>query len=128
MCASSKNGEMGLFRPDLDSVVRLQSDFEHKNNYPGLHHSQGGMKFATQISSLLNLLHLLTKTSYSMVHNTNNYFALQPNTGVILPHCLALETYHKDNEPLYHSFMYSLVSPLSSIYRRFLCRCRISLI
>ena len=25
------------------------------NNYPDLHHSQGGMKFATQISPLLNL-------------------------------------------------------------------------
>ena len=27
MCASSKNGEMGLFRPDLDSVLRLKSSF-----------------------------------------------------------------------------------------------------
>ena len=27
MCASSKNGEMGLFRPDLDSVLRLKSNF-----------------------------------------------------------------------------------------------------
>ena len=27
MCASSKNGEMVLFRPDLDSVFRLKSNF-----------------------------------------------------------------------------------------------------
>ena len=27
MCASSKNGEVGLFRPDLNSVVRLKSNF-----------------------------------------------------------------------------------------------------
>ena len=27
MCASSKNGEMGLFRPDLDSVFMLKSNF-----------------------------------------------------------------------------------------------------
>ena len=54
MCASSKNGEMGLFRPDLDSVCRLKSNLYHKNSYPDLHHSQGGMKFATQISPLLN--------------------------------------------------------------------------
>ena len=33
----------------LDSVFRLKSNFEPKNNLD-LHHSQGGMKFATQIS------------------------------------------------------------------------------
>ena len=27
MCASSKNGETELFRPDLDSVFRLKSNF-----------------------------------------------------------------------------------------------------
>ena len=27
MCATSKNGEMGLFRPDLDSIFRLKSNF-----------------------------------------------------------------------------------------------------
>ena len=27
LCASSKNGEMGLLRPDLDSVSRLKSNF-----------------------------------------------------------------------------------------------------
>ena len=28
-----------------------------QKSYPDLHHSQGGMKFATQISPLLNLYH-----------------------------------------------------------------------
>ena len=46
--------KLGLFRPDLDSVFRLKSNFKHKNNNPGLHHSQGGMKFAMQMSPLLN--------------------------------------------------------------------------
>ena len=40
----------------LDSDFRLKSYRQHKNNYPDLHHSQGGMKFATQISPLLNYL------------------------------------------------------------------------
>ena len=53
MCASSKNGEMGSFRPDLDSVFWLKSNFYH-NSYPDLHHLQEGMKFATQISPILN--------------------------------------------------------------------------
>ena len=33
---------------------RLLANFKHKSNYPDLHQSQGGMKFATQISLLLN--------------------------------------------------------------------------
>ena len=41
-----------IFRTDLDSVFRLKSNF-NKNCYQ-THHLQGGMKFATQISTLLN--------------------------------------------------------------------------
>ena len=36
------------------SVFRLKLNFLHKNNYPDLHHSQGYIKFATEISPLLN--------------------------------------------------------------------------
>ena len=52
MCAFSKNGEVGLFK----QCFKLKSNFLHKHNYPVLHHSQGSMKFATQISPLLNYL------------------------------------------------------------------------
>ena len=38
----------------LERVFRLKSNFQHKNSYPDLHHSQGGVKFPTQISPLLN--------------------------------------------------------------------------
>ena len=34
------------------------------NNYPDTHHSQGGMKFATQISPLLNYQITLNRTEY----------------------------------------------------------------
>ena len=52
MCASSKNGDMGLFKLDSDSVFRLKSNFNTKID-PDFHHSQGGIKFASQISPLL---------------------------------------------------------------------------
>ena len=55
MCASLKNGEMGLFRPDLDSVFRLKSNFFTQKKLPRLTPFAGGMKFATQIPLLLNL-------------------------------------------------------------------------
>jgi hypothetical protein len=48
-----------LFVPDLALIALGDS-----------HHSQGGMKFATQISPLLNLL--LNKTSFETVHDMND--------------------------------------------------------
>ena len=47
---ASKNGEMSLFRQCFKAEVK----FLAKNSYPDLHHLQGGMKFDTQISPLLN--------------------------------------------------------------------------
>ena len=38
----------------LNCVFRTYSSFLHKNNYTSSCHSQGGMKFATQISPLFN--------------------------------------------------------------------------
>ena len=41
--------------PKKDLSKQLIYDFWAGKNYPDLLHSQGGMKFATQISPLLNL-------------------------------------------------------------------------
>ena len=54
--SQERQHRMNWKRPDLGSVFRLKSKFWHKNNYPDLHHSQGGTKFATQISPLLNYI------------------------------------------------------------------------
>ena len=37
----------------------VEITFPAGNNYPDLHHSQRGMKFATQISTLLNFIYLI---------------------------------------------------------------------
>ena len=52
MCASSKNGEMGLFRQCFKAEVK----FLKQKCLPRLAPFAGGMKFASQISPLLNLM------------------------------------------------------------------------
>ena len=54
----------------LDSVFRLKSNFSTKiTTLPRLHHSQGGMKFATQISPILNLSNMITTFASRIYHS-----------------------------------------------------------
>ena len=48
---------------DFDSMLlqKLEITFLPGNNYPDSHHSHGGMKFATQISTLLNIILYFSK-------------------------------------------------------------------
>ena len=56
---SSRNGKMGLLR----QFFRVKSNFKHKNCYPTQSFTiHGGMKFAIQISRLLNFIRNLVIT------------------------------------------------------------------
>ena len=56
-------------------MFKTEITFLPVNNYPDAHHSQGGMKFATQISPLLNYqVHLLTLTCKHRDSRVSIYF------------------------------------------------------
>ena len=45
-------------------MFKTEIRFLPVNNYPDAHHSKGGMKFATQISPLLNLSWIMGQQSH----------------------------------------------------------------
>ena len=104
----------------LFQMFKTEITFLTGNNYPDLHHSQGDMKFATQISPLLNLFTIIWIRSTEPAQFNNQTHFNHPNTDLVrcLDHhylIFGLSGIHK--KALFSAFFCAVQLILSSGWR-----------